>query len=152
MKTDLSPTVDSPVDMETPVSKTISKRLLLISDVPERLQRLGAMLRIDGVEMTRATSAEDIALACERDHDLAVVDVSPSALDKVLRTVRESASLVKVPLFVDSSRISLDPAFAGMLPSHRAMACSLEEMKTLIRDRVAAMPRKAEKELPKTLI
>jgi DNA-binding NtrC family response regulator len=148
MKTEKSPMIDSSVDKPT----TVSKRLLLISDVPERLQRLGAMLRIDGVEMTRATSAEDIARACERDHDLAVVDVSPGTLDKVLRTVRESALLVKVPLLVESSRVSLDPAFAGLLPSHRAMACSLEEMKTLIRDRVANKPRKGEKESRRPLI
>jgi hypothetical protein len=115
-------------------SKT-GKRLLLISDAPERLKRLEFALGFDDAEMVKVASAEEMAGNCYRDHDLAIIDVAPEHIVTILKTLRENEGQIKIPLLVESSRLANDPALAGVLPAHRAMPCSFEDVMKLARRR-----------------
>src|SRR5262245_7489422 len=124
--------------MTTPTSNQSGRSLLLISDVPERLQRLESRLRICEVALTRVGSAEEVTDSCRREHDLAIVDVEPQHLAEVLKTLRESEGHASIPVLVERSRLTHDAALAGILPAYRAMPCSFDEMLKLARRRLAA--------------
>ena len=126
--------------MIIPTSNHIGRSLLLISDVPERLQRLESTLRICEVALTRAGTAEELTESCRREHDLAIIDVEPERLAEVLKTVRESEGHASIPVLVECSRLTLDSALAGVLPAYRAMPCSFDELMKLTRRRLTAPP------------
>lgn len=113
-------------------------RLLLVIDTPERLQRLENALSHGNVAVTRASSAEEMAQICRRDHDLAIVDVEPADLAGVLKTLRESSGHENIPVLVDRSRMAHDATLAGVLPAYRAMPCSFDEMMKLAARRLAS--------------
>lgn len=117
---------------------TNSRSLLLVGDVPERLQRLESMLGISEIAMTRARSVEELAESCHHAHDLAIIDVEPQRLPEVLRTLRESSGHADIPLLVDRSRMAHDSTLAGVLPTYRAMPCSFDEVVQLARRRLNA--------------
>ncbi|MGH9845934.1 MAG: hypothetical protein ACREEM_45095 [Blastocatellia bacterium] len=113
-----------------------SKRLLLISDAPERMQTLESAFSLGEpgeVEMTKASSAEELARSCAGRHDLAVVDVAPQRLARILQTLRESDGHNRIPVLVERSRLPHDHVPESLLPAYRAMPCSFEEMKKLAR-------------------
>jgi ActR/RegA family two-component response regulator len=67
-----------------------SARLLIVSDEPKHLKALQAELNVRGVEITNATTPEEVRYACGSSHDLAVVDVAPGKVLDVLETLRGS--------------------------------------------------------------
>lgn len=111
-------------------------RLLIITDSSERLSKLRASLNMGEVEITSATSPEEMCSACCGWQDLAVVDVSPAHLGGVLKVLRQCAGCTKIPVLVEAGRISDDPSLASLLPTYRAMPCSHRDLVTLARRRI----------------
>jgi DNA-binding NtrC family response regulator len=108
-------------------------RLLLVSDAPDHLSDLQAQLNTGEVEITKARSVEEVRSACSRPHDVAVVDVEPGQLIKVLKTLRSSERNNDISVLVDASRLTPEPHLAGVLPAYRAMPCSHSQLITLAR-------------------
>jgi DNA-binding NtrC family response regulator len=108
-------------------------RVLLVSDAPDHLDNLQAELETGEVEITNAKSVEEVRSACRRQHDVAVVDVSPSQLVKVLTTLRASEGYADISVLVDASRLTSEPSLAGVLPAYRAMPCSHSQLVALAR-------------------
>jgi len=119
----------------TPASKP---RLLIISDSSERLTNLRASLSTGEIEITSATSPAELRRACRSKHDLAVVDVGPTHLGKVLEDLRSSKEGAEIPVLVEASRLAADPGLVGVLPKYRAMPCSHADLVTLARRRIAS--------------
>jgi DNA-binding NtrC family response regulator len=122
-------------------TKNLKTRLLLVSDEPDHLSQLRAQLNTGEVEITNAHSVEDVRRACRLPHDVAVVDVGPSQLVKVLKTLRASKGNNDISVLVDASRLSLEPDLAGVLPTYRAMPCSHSQLVALARRCASKMRR-----------
>lgn len=108
-------------------------RLLLVSDQPDNLNSLPAELGASDIEITSAKSVEDVRRACCAGHDVAVIDVGPAQLLKILKTLRASDGYKDISVLVDASRLSLEPSLAGVLPAYRAMPCSHAQLVALAR-------------------
>ena len=113
-------------------------RLLIVSDLSARLARLNSLLATGEVEVTAATSIEEMCCGCRGGHDLVVVDVSPEIVSGVLKVLRGCAGCTKIPVLVEASRIAADARLAGLLPKYRAMPCSHADLITLARKRIAS--------------
>ena len=111
-------------------------RLLIVSDEPKHLKALQLELGVSGVEITNATTTEEVRLACRSGHDLAVIDVAPDTVLGVLETLRGSEGHGDISVLVDTSRLLEDSSLAGVLPTFRAMPCNSEELVRLARSRV----------------
>jgi len=139
--------IPNPTELQTK-SKTGSnqsgRRLLLISDAPERMQTMESAFNLGEAEMTKATSAEDLTHFCNCDHELAIVDVEPHRLADILKTLRASDGHQRIPVLVERSRLTQDRSLACVLPAYRAMPCSFEEMMKLARRSLKPSPRAAE--------
>lgn len=90
-------------------------------------------MQTDGIEIASAVSAEELSHACNRAHDLAVIDVGATRLPEVLRTLRSSVRHSGIALLVEASRVVAEPGLAGLLPKYRAMPCSRSELVKLTR-------------------
>lgn len=121
-----------------PVSRL---RLLIVTDSLDRLTGLRAALHTEGMEITSAASPEELSRACCREHDLAVVDVSPAQLPGVLQALRGSQGHAEISLLVEVSRIVAEPGLAGLLPKYRAMPCSRIDLVKLARCRITSTVR-----------
>jgi len=117
-------------------------RLLIVSDSSERLTELRASLDAAEMEITGATSAEELSCACRRRYDLAAIDVDPAHLAGVLQALRTSAGHAEIPLLVEASRLSAEPGLAGLLPKYRAMPCSRADLLALVRRRTTSAARR----------
>lgn len=113
-------------------------RLLIFSDCPDRLTKLKALLAAGEIEITSATSSEELRQACRGGHDLAVIDVGPAALVAVLNALRDSEGYAEIPVLVEATRLAAAPGLTGVLPKYRAMPCSHVELVTLARRRINA--------------
>ncbi len=113
-------------------------RLLIFSDCPDRLTKLSASLAAGEIEITSATSPEELRLICRDGHDLAVIDVSPTSLVAVLDALRDSEGYAEIPVLVEATRLAAAPGLTGVLPKYRAMPCSHAELVTLARSRISA--------------
>lgn len=114
-------------------SITDKTKLLLISDAPDHLNSLQAELDTGEIEITNAKSVEDVRKACLRKHDVAIIDVGPAQLIKVLKTLRTSEGSKDISVLVDASRLTPEPSLAGVLPAYRAMPCSHSQLIALAR-------------------
>jgi hypothetical protein len=116
----------------------IKPRLLIITDSSERWRELRVRLGTDGIEVVGASSIAEAERAGRAQPDLIVVDVEPVKLNCILKAIRDCAQYHETSLLVDISRISGDPAMAGVLPRFRAMACSHHDMRLLIRRQLSS--------------
>ena len=114
-------------------------RLLIVSDSTERMRSLSASLAMVEVEITVATTLEELNCACRGSHDLAVVDVGPERLPEALKVLRNCAGCANVPLLVEADRLLDGPRLAGVLPTYRAMPCSHTDLITLARRSIAPL-------------
>jgi DNA-binding response OmpR family regulator len=121
-------------------------RLLIVTDAPDRLNNLKVALGRIEAEIV-STTPQGLCLACNRKHDLAVVDVGPARLGSVLKTLRANDGHSEIPVLVDGSRIVAEPALAGVLPKYRAMPCSPAELVTLVRRRTSMTDRRQARKL-----
>ncbi|HEX4951510.1 MAG TPA: hypothetical protein VFZ34_32935 [Blastocatellia bacterium] len=117
-------------------ARRAKSRLLLVSDQPQHLKTLQTELNTGEVEITNATSPEEVRRACHAGHDIAVIDVEPGMVVDVLKTLRGSEGYSDISVLVDNSRLLTDPSLAGVLPMFRAMPCSADELVRLARHRV----------------
>ena len=78
------------------------RHLLIVTDCSDRLTGLRALLHADGVEITGATSLEDLSRACHNEHDLVVIDVGAAHLPEVLRALRSSERYCQISLWRSS--------------------------------------------------
>lgn len=141
-----SPMSDKCLPTPTPANKP---HLLIVSDSSERLTRLRALLALGEVEITSATSPEELNCACRSRQDLVVVDASPARLGGVLKALRKCAGCAEVPVLVEANRLAADPDLAGLLPKYRAMPCGHSDLVTLVRLRIA--PRTEERKTRRML-
>jgi CheY-like chemotaxis protein len=111
-------------------------RVLVVSDDPEGSRALHAALSVEGVEFTTVGNPDRLIRAWCRGHDLAVVQVIAGRLSAVLHTLRSCRECQGIPVLVDISRLAGDGQLAGLLPTYRAMPCSLEQIVTLARRRM----------------
>lgn len=119
---------------EQPYAAQFGKlHLLIVTDCSDRLTGLRELLHADGVEITRATSPENLSRACHYEHDLVVIDVGAAHLPEVLRALRSSERYGRVSLLVEASRVFNEPGLAGLLPKYRAMPCSRSDLLKLAR-------------------
>ena len=132
----LSQTVTKVVRTSVNIARKAKSRLLIVSDEPNHLKALQAELGRGEVEVTHATSAEEVRRACRGGHDIAVIDVEPGIVVDVLETLRGSEGYGEISVLVDNSRLGTDPSLAGVLPAFRAMPCSSDELVRLARHRV----------------
>ena len=107
-------------------------RLLIVSD-EKPLNYLQSELKLSEIEITRATSTEEIKRACFSGHDLVVVDVAPGKVVDVLEALRGSDGCKDISVLVDTTRLIGDASLAGVLPSFRAMPCNSSELLKLTR-------------------
>lgn len=131
-------TVPTPIN----IMRATNSRLLIVSDEPKHLKALQSELSVNGVEITNATTTEEVRLACISGHDLAVVDVEPGKVIDVLETLRGSEGHGDISVLVDTSRLQEDPSLAGVLPTFRAMPCNSEELVRLARSRVTTTKKR----------
>lgn len=117
------------------VSK-IKSRLLIVSDEPKHLKTLQSELGSGEVEITNASTAEEVRIVCRDGHDLAVIDVAPGKVIGVLEMLRGSEGYGDISVLVDNSRLGAEPSLAGVLSSFRAMPCNSKELVSLARRRV----------------
>lgn len=134
----LSQTVAKVVRSSVNIARKAKSRLLIVSDEPNHLSTLQSELSGGEVEITKATTAEEVRRACHGGHDLAVVDVAPGKVVDVLETLRGSEGYGDISVLVDNSRIVAEPSLAGVLPTFRAMPCSSDELVRLARHRVTS--------------
>lgn len=125
----------------TPSSKP---HLLIVTDSADRLSSLQASMQINDIEITGAISSAELSRACQREHKLVVIDVSPHHLPEILHMLRTCVRHSGISLLVEASRIVAAPGLAGLLPQYRAMPCSPPEMVKLARRLLTgeARPRK----------
>ncbi len=114
-------------------------RLLIVTDSQLRANHLLVALRVTDIEITVATTPDELRRATEEEHDLAVVDVEANELPGVLAALRATASHAEVPILVEISRVAHTPHLSGVMPRYRAMPCSPTELVVLARRRIAAM-------------
>jgi DNA-binding NtrC family response regulator len=126
--------VRSPINL----ARKAKSRLLIVSDEPSHLKTLQAELGIGEVEITNATTTEEVRHACREGHDLAVIDVEPGIVVDVLETLRGSEGHGEISVLVDNSRLGAEPRLAGVLSTFRAMPCSSDELVRLARHRVSS--------------
>lgn len=107
------------------------KKVLIVSDEIDRLGRLKSMLKPDQVEISSATTLDEVKRGCESEHDLALVDVSPDHLQIVLNYLRTSPRNTEIPVLVDVERTAMESSLAGVLPRFRAMPCNQSQMAQL---------------------
>lgn len=110
-----------------------NRRVLVVSDTGESLQRIRSALLKNEVEITFASSPEEMCRGCCGWNDLVVVDIDPKHLPEILEVLRRCAGCTKIPVLVDASRISADRSLAGLLPTYRAMPCNATDLLTLSR-------------------
>jgi DNA-binding NtrC family response regulator len=134
----LSQTVAKVVRTSVNIARKAKSRLLIVSDEPNHLKVLQSELGMGEVEITNATTAEEVRRACRGGHDLAVVDVEPGIVVDVLETLRGSEGYSEISVLVNKSRLGMEPSLAGVLPAFRAMPCSSEELVRLARHRVTS--------------
>ncbi len=134
----LSQTVAKVVRTSVNIARKAKSRLLIVSDEPNHLKVLQAELGMGEVEITNATTAEEVRRACRGGHDIAVVDVEPGIVIDVLKSLRGSEGYSEISVLVDKSRLVTEPSLAGVLPTFRAMPCSSEELVRLARHRVTS--------------
>jgi DNA-binding response OmpR family regulator len=114
-------------------------RLLIVSDAADRSGSLRAALDVGEIEIEGVTSTEELDRACAGEHDLAVVDVAPAQLTRVLKILRESPRHSEIAVLVEASRIVVEPDLTSILPKYRAMPCSRAELIALARRRIASI-------------
>lgn len=112
------------------------RRLLIVCDSADRLIRLRSALEVGGVEITGVLTHKELDLACLSEHDLAIVDVQPAQIRRVLKTLRASASHSSISVLVEASRANDEPDMAGVFPKYRAMPCSISELLTLAQQEI----------------
>jgi CheY-like chemotaxis protein len=134
----VSQTVAKVVRTSVNIARKAKSRLLIVSDKPTHLKVLQSELGMGEVEITNATTAEEVRRACRGGHDLAVVDVEPGMVVDILETLRGSEGYSEISVLVDKSRLGMEPRLAGVLPTFRAMPCSSEELVRLARHRVTS--------------
>jgi CheY-like chemotaxis protein len=134
----VSQTVAKVVRTSVNIARKAKSRLLIVSDKPTHLKVLQSELEMGEVEITNATTAEEVRRACRGGHDLAVVDVEPGMVVDILETLRGSEGYSEISVLVDKSRLGMEPRLAGVLPTFRAMPCSSEELVRLARHRVTS--------------
>ena len=117
------------------VTPNTHRRLLIFSDCPDRMTQLYSSLAAGEIDITVATSPEELRQVCRHGHDLAVIDVGPEQLVTVLNTLRDSEGYEEIPVLVEASRLASAPSLAGVLPKYRAMPCSHAQLITLARRR-----------------
>lgn len=115
-------------------------RVLVVSDSVERLRRIRAALTGHEIEITCASSPEEMCRGCCGWQDLAAVDVDPKRIAEVLMALRQCAGCTKISVLVEASRISTDPSLAGLLPACRAMPCGYDDLIKLARNLLAPTP------------
>ena len=108
-------------------------KLLIVSDEVNSSNYLYSEMKLSEVEITRATSAEEIKHACFGGHDLVVVDVAPGKVVDVLEALRGSDGCKDSSVLVDTTRLAGDQSLAGVLPAYRAMPCNSSELVKLAR-------------------
>ena len=108
-------------------------RLLIVSDETKPSNYLQSELKLSEMEITRATSTEEIKRACYSGHDLVVVDVAPGKVVDVLEALRGSEGCKDISVLVDTTRLVGDQSLAGVLPAYRAMPCNSSELVKLAR-------------------
>ena len=112
-------------------------RLLVISDCSERVSRLRAALDSSEVEITDGSAHNRLNRLRRCNFDLAIIDVGLEQIVKILKTLRSKAEYARIHVLVEYSRISTEPAFAGLLPQYRAMACGYPDLIALVKGRTA---------------
>lgn len=132
----LSQSVAKAVRSSINMARKAKSRLLLVSDEPNHLKILQAELGTGEVEITNATTAEEVRRACHGGHDIAVVDVEPGIVVDVLETLRGSEGYGEISVLVENSRLLTEPSLAGVLSTYRAMPCSSNDLVRLARHRV----------------
>lgn len=108
-------------------------RVLIVSDDAEQFMKIRAALAGDGIEITCASSLEEMCRGCCGWQDLVIVDVDSERAGELLRTLRACEGCAKISILVEASRISADPSQAGLLPACRAMPCGYGDMIMLAR-------------------
>lgn len=109
---------------------------MLVSDSSKRLVRLRSLLGKGVIEVVSTPYPAELlkvltglaAGGC----DLTVVDVAPSRLVEVLIKLRANSLTCEIPLLVEASRLSTAAYLWGVLPTYRAMPCSMSELQRLI--------------------
>ena len=114
-------------------------RLLIVTDSPLQADHLLVALGINEINITVATTPEELTRANAEEHDIILVDVEAAALHGILATLRASRAHAEIPILVEISRLTPEPSLAGVLPKYRAMPCSPTELIALARRRIAAM-------------
>lgn|SRR5262245_26313551 len=116
-----------------PVAKP---RFLIVCDSVDRLKKLRSALDTGGAEITGISSLQELDRACVSEHDLAIVDVQPAQILRVLKTLRASVGHARIPLLVEASKFTAEHNMAGVLPKYRAMPCSDAELLTLAQQQI----------------
>ncbi len=114
-------------------------RLLIVTDAQLRANHLMVALRVTDIEITVATTPDELRRATEEDHDLVVVDVEAHELRGALAALRASPAHAEVPILVEISRVARTPTLSGVMPQYRAMPCSPTELVALVRRRIASV-------------
>ena len=114
-------------------------RLLIVTDAQPQADQLLVALGTNDIDITVATTPEELRRASEEEHDIVLVDVEAAELLGILATLRASQALAEVPILVEISRLALEPSLAGVMPKYRAMPCSPTELVSLARRRIASM-------------
>jgi hypothetical protein len=118
---------------------TLSKvQLLLICDSAAAAARLRSALNLGAVEIVCVSDEKSLRRAGNQTYALAVVDVNPTHLAAILKTIRTRKQLAGLPVFVEASGILAEPSLSGLLPRYRAMPCGLRELIALTRHELAA--------------
>jgi hypothetical protein len=108
-------------------------QVLIVTDCSERLRSWQGAIHTEEIEITGATSFEELSRACRRAHDLAVIDVGAGSLPEVLRVLRSTDRHSRIALLVEASRVHTEPGLAGLLPLYRAMPCGRSDLLKLAR-------------------
>jgi DNA-binding response OmpR family regulator len=113
----------------------IRLRILIVSDLAERIPHLQAGFDSQEVEIASAVFPEEWEYVSGERYDLAVIDVGPDLLEPLLGNLRASKEQAEIPVLVEQSRIAAVP-LTGVLPKYRAMPCSHNELIRLARRRL----------------
>jgi hypothetical protein len=116
-------------------------RLLLVCDSAAGTARLRSALNLGAVEIVSVVHCEELRRVGGQEYALAIVDVTPTKLVDVLKTIRANEGLAELPVFVQAGGISAEAGFAGVLPQYRAMPCGYNELVALARQRLAPAKR-----------
>lgn len=118
-------------------------RLLIVTDSQPQADHLLVALGLNDIDITIATTPEELRHASEAEYDLVLVAVAATDLRGILATLRASQALAEIPILVEISHLALEPSLAGVLPKYRAMPCSPTELVSLARRRIASMSTKS---------